>query len=209
MKPHAIKGYYFITGGAFSRRGDLHDVRAAVLAGACAVQYRSKQEDSETMVRTALALKRLCQGILFLVNDRIDIALAVDADGVHIGQDDLPVSVARRILGKKKVIGVSVSTFRQAAEAVAEGADYLGVGPVYSTATKSDASKPTGVDLISKIKSRFDIPVVAVGGITLDNAPLVIASGADSVCAISAVVTKTNVNAQIRKFQALFSIAKR
>ncbi|MFA5100450.1 MAG: thiamine phosphate synthase [Candidatus Omnitrophota bacterium] len=199
-----IKGFYFITGGDISRRGDLSDVRSAIAAGVTVVQYRDKRADSAAMYRKAQALKRLCKRALFLVNDRIDLALAVNADGVHLGQDDLSPAVARKLLGKKKIIGVSVSTMEQAARAVRGGADYLGVGPIYATSTKTDAHRPVGVDIISKIKARFNIPVIVIGGISPDNAPKVIAAGADALCAISAVVTKNDVRRRIGEFQALF-----
>jgi thiamine-phosphate pyrophosphorylase len=199
-----INGFYFITGGDLSRRGDLADVLAAMRAGVMIVQYRDKTASSAEMYRKALALKRLSRGALFLVNDRIDIALAVDADGVHLGQKDMPLAVARKLLGKKKVIGVSVNTLAQAAGAVAGGADYLGVGPIYSTATKTDADRPVGTDIIRKIKARFNLPVVVIGGISIDNAPKVVSAGADALCAISAVVAKADVGRQIRKFQMLF-----
>jgi thiamine-phosphate pyrophosphorylase len=199
-----IHGYYFITGGQFSRRGDMYDVRQAVRCGVSVVQYRDKAADSAAMYRKARDLKRVSKGALFLVNDRIDVALAVNADGVHLGQDDLPLVVARKLLGKKKIIGVSVSTAGQAAAAVRGGADYLGVGPVFATATKTDAHRPVGVDLIRTIKARFDIPVVVIGGISLENAPEVIAAGADALCAISAVVAKAGVGCRIREFQMLF-----
>ncbi|MFA6384023.1 MAG: thiamine phosphate synthase [Candidatus Omnitrophota bacterium] len=204
MRSALVRGYYFITGGELSRRGDLSDVKAAVRAGVGIVQYRAKDASSAVMYKKARVLKRLCRGALFLVNDRVDIALAVDADGVHLGQDDLPLSVARKLLGKKKIIGLSVSTVAQAARAVRDGADYLGVGPVYATATKKDAARPVGVDLIRKIKTKFNIPVVVIGGISVDNAPSVIAAGADAVCAISAVVAQADAGRRIREFQAFF-----
>ncbi len=199
-----IRGYYFITGGALSRRGDVPDVRAAMAAGVSVVQYRDKGAASAALYQKAHALKRLCKGALFLINDRVDIALAVNADGVHLGQDDMPLAVARKLLGKKKVIGVSVSTMGQAVRAVSAGADYLGVGPIFATGTKTDARCPVGVDLIRKIKARFSIPVVAIGGISVDNAPGIITAGADALCAISAVVTKADAGRQIKKFQMFF-----
>ncbi|HOU35662.1 MAG TPA: thiamine phosphate synthase [Candidatus Omnitrophota bacterium] len=203
-----IKGYYFITGGPLSRRGDAADVRDAVKAGARVIQYRDKNASSERMYGTAKKLKRLCKNALFIVNDRIDIAMAVGADGVHLGQQDIPLAVARRLLGEKKVIGVSVRTAEQARRAVAGKADYLAVGPVFPTSTKKDAGSPLGVDLIRRLKARFDIPVVAIGGITLDNAPDVIAAGADALCAISPVVTGRAVSAEVKKFQALFGVKR-
>jgi thiamine-phosphate pyrophosphorylase len=204
MKPGSVRGYYFVTGGKLSRRGDVSDVRAAVAAGVKIVQYRDKGVSSAVMYEKARRLKRLCKGALFLVNDRIDIALAVNADGVHLGQDDVPIAVARRLLGKKKVIGVSVSTLAQASRAVRDGADYLGVGPIYATSTKTDAHRPVGTGLIRKIKAKFTIPVVVIGGISADNAPDVIAAGADALCAISAVVAQPDACRRIREFQDFF-----
>ena len=204
MRPGSVQGYYFITGGDLSRRGDISDVRAAISAGVKIVQYRDKGSDSAVMYLKARELKRLCKNALFLVNDRVDIALAVNADGVHLGQHDLPLAVARKLMGKEKIIGVSVSTISEAASAVRGGADYLGIGPVYATTTKIDAARPVGVELIKKVKARFDIPVVVIGGISIDNAPSVIAAGADALCAISAVITKAGVCRKIRGFQSFF-----
>ena len=201
----AIKGYYFVTGEGISRRGDAYDVRQAIRCGVSAVQYRNKIGSSKIFYEEALRLRRICRATIFIINDRIDIALAVSADGVHIGQDDIPLAVARKILGKKRIIGVSVSTFSQAQSACRDGADYLGIGPIYATTTKGDANKPTGTALIVRIKKDLNIPVAAIGGITLSNAPQVIAAGADALCAISSVVAKPDVARQVRAFQALFT----
>lgn len=204
MRMRSVRGFYFITGGDLSRRGDVADVRVALRAGVRAVQYRDKDASPAMMYRKARALKRLCGTALFIVNDRIDIAMAAGADGVHLGQDDMPLAAARRILGKQKIIGISVRTLRQARQAVAGGADYLGVGPVFTTATKVDAGRPCGSGLIKRIKAEFDIPLVAIGGISLDNAPSVIAAGADALCAISAIVARHDTAVRIRAFQKLF-----
>ncbi|HQO38651.1 MAG TPA: thiamine phosphate synthase [Candidatus Omnitrophota bacterium] len=200
----SVRGFYFITGGALSRRGDVADVRVALRAGVRVVQYRDKDASSAVMYRKARVLKRLCGGALFIVNDRIDIAMAAGADGVHLGQDDMPLAAARQILGKRKIIGISVRTVRQARQAVAGGADYLGVGPVFTTATKADAGRPRGLGLIKRIRAEFDIPLVAIGGISLDNASSVIAAGADALCAISAIVARRDIAVRIKAFQKLF-----
>ncbi len=152
----------------------------------------------------ARKLRELCRHLRFLVNDRVDLALEVGADGVHLGQEDLPCPEARKMLGPEKIIGVTVSTVAEALTAQAEGADYLGVSPIFSTATKADAGVPTGVALLAEIRRQVSLPLVAIGGITLANAPAVIAAGADAVCAISAVVTKADARAEIEKFQTLF-----
>lgn len=199
-----VKGYYFITDTALTKAGNTPDVVAAVAAGARVVQYRVKNLSTASMVSEAERLKRAAKGALFLVNDRIDVALAVDADGVHLGQDDMPFAHARRILGPGKVIGVTVHTVDQACAAQAAGADYVGVTPVFATQTKLDAGVPGGLRLVRDIRAAVRIPIVAIGGITLENAPKVIAAGADAVCAISAVVTADEVEEAVRNFQRLF-----
>jgi thiamine-phosphate pyrophosphorylase len=199
-----VRGYYFITEAILSRAGNLSDVAAAVAAGVRVVQYRQKQGLTFDLVAEARRLRELCRHIRFLVNDRVDLALEVGADGVHLGQEDLPCPEARTRLGPEKIIGVTVSSVAEALTAQAGGADYLGVSPIFSTATKADAGVPTGVALLAEIRRRVTLPLVAIGGITLANAPAVIAAGADAVCAIAAVVTRPEVKAEIEKFQKLF-----
>jgi thiamine-phosphate diphosphorylase len=143
------------------------------------------------------------------VNDRVDIALAVGADGVHLGQEDLPIEIARKLLGRKKVIGLTVHSLAEARQALAAGADYLGVGPIFATLTKPDAGPPAGIQLIRQIKRAVKIPLVAIGGINLANAPEVIRAGADGLCAISAVVSGEDVRTEVGKFQRLFRLNER
>jgi thiamine-phosphate pyrophosphorylase len=200
-------GYYFITDKNLSKKGITSDVKEAIRAGVKCVQYRSKDMDSEKAYAEALRLRRLCKDITFLINDRVDIALRADADGVHLGQDDLPVAMARRLLGENKIIGLTVHSIREAKEAKKSGADYIAVSPIYVTKTKRDAGKPRGPALIKKIKKTVKLPVVAIGGINLSNAREVIRAGADGLCAISCVVTKSNVKNEIGKFQQLFKDA--
>jgi thiamine-phosphate pyrophosphorylase len=200
-----MRGYYFITDAGLSRAGDRADVSAAVSTGVDVVQYRLKNASSRQMFDEAAELAALCRGkTLFLVNDRVDIAAAVNADGVHIGQEDLSYAAARRILGSRKIIGVTVHNLDEALEAQQLGADYLGVSPIFTTATKPDAGAPAGPALIRQIKAAVTIPVVAIGGIHLENAPSVIEAGADCLCAISAVVTRPDVAEAIRHFQRLY-----
>jgi len=198
-----MKGYYFITDSGLSRAGSVADVRAAVETGVSVVQYRNKDGETRALYEEAKILRELCRGTgtRFIVNDRIDIALAVDADGVHIGQEDMPYREARRLMGHGKIIGVSVHTLELAKEAERDGADYLGVGPVFPTATKPDALAPTGVSLVREVKAVVSIPVAAIAGISLENVDEVINAGADMVCAISAVVAGENVKEEIMKFQ--------
>ncbi|MDP2045360.1 MAG: thiamine phosphate synthase [Deltaproteobacteria bacterium] len=199
-----MRGYYFITEAALSRAGNLSDVAAAVAAGVRVVQYRQKQGLTRDLVAEARQLRQLCRHVRFLVNDRVDLLLEVGADGVHLGQEDLPYPEARKILGPEKIIGVTVHNVAQALAAQAAGADYLGISPIFSTTTKADAGASTGVALLAEIRRRVNLPLVAIGGITLANAPAVIEAGADAVCAIAAVVTKPDARAEIDKFQQLF-----
>jgi len=203
----AMIGYCFITDAGLSRRGNASDVRSALAAGVKIIQYRNKETDTRAMCREALKLRKLCKGKIFLINDRLDIALAVNADGVHLGQKDLPYQIARKILGRKKIIGLTVHNLKQAREAESLGVDYIGVAPVFSTDTKGDAGRAVGIKLIREIKKRLALPLVAIGGINLSNAREVIRAGADGICAISAVVTKKDVRAQIQKYQGLFKDA--
>lgn len=201
-----LKGYYFITDSALSRKGNISDVKCALAAGVKVVQYRAKGLDSKQMYEEALKLKPLCKKAAYLINDRVDIALAVGADGVHLGNTDMPYKIARKLLGKNKIIGLTVHNAAEAKQAQEAGADYIGVSPVFSTKTKKDSGRPCGVKLIKEIKKRVSIPIVAIGGINLSNAKEVIEAGADCLCAISAVVAKSDVNKEIIKFQQLFSL---
>ncbi len=199
-----MKGYYFITDSGLSRAGNISDVKQAEACGVEVVQYRNKNAETREMYEEALRLREVCRNSLYLINDRIDIALAVDADGVHLGQSDMPYTAARKMLGPEKIIGITVHNLAEALEAQRLGADYLGVSPIYQTATKADAGKPAGIMLIEEIRAQVDIPLIAIGGINYHNAPAVIKAGADGMCAISAVVAKENVGKEIKKFQELF-----
>ncbi len=201
-----MKGYYFITDSKLSRAGNESDVFCAVSCGVRVVQYRNKNSETREMYQEAVRLGEICRdfGSIFLINDRIDIALAAKADGVHLGQSDMPCPAARRLLGRDKVIGVTVHNLAEALEAQSVGADYLGVSPIFQTATKPDAGKPAGIRLIEEIQREVDIPLIAIGGINHDNAHEVVRAGADGLCAISCVVAKENVREEISKFQEIF-----
>ena len=199
-------GYYFITDENLSRRGVASDVAEACQAGVSMVQYLNKTGSTRKLFEEAMKLRLICEehGVFFIVNDRVDVALAVNADGVHLGQDDMPLSVARELLGNDKIIGVTVHNVKEAIEAELGGADYLGVSPIFNTKTKKDAGEAGSIELLERVKQSCRIPLVGIGGINLDNAQRVIKAGASGVCAISAVVTKDNVKAEIEKFVALF-----
>ena len=199
-----LKGYYFITDETLSRMGNLHDVERAVATGVKIVQYRNKSGTTREMIEEASKLRTICKDIHFIVNDRLDVALAAEADGVHIGSADAPFESARKLLGENKIIGVTARNVLEALEAESQGADYVGASPIFATGTKSDAGAPAGCALIADMKKVLKVPVVAIGGINLANAAEVIDAGADALCAISAVVASEDVAGEIRKFQELF-----
>jgi thiamine-phosphate pyrophosphorylase len=167
---------------------------AAVAAGVRFFQYRNKNGPRRAVYEASLRLASLAKssGALFFVNDHADIAVAVDADGVHLGQDDLPIEHARELLGKKKLIGISTHSREQAVAAEKAGADYIGFGPVFTTTTK-DAGRVQGCAGITLIKQAVSIPVIAIGGITHGNVRDVIKAGADGVAVISAILSAQDI----------------
>lgn len=188
---------YVITDERLGRgRSHLQIAEAAIRGGADVVQLRDKTASSRRLYDIALQLRRLTREAVvpFVVNDRLDVALAADADGVHIGREDLPASVARRILGPGKILGVSAETVEEATTAEKDGADYLGVGPVFEArGTKADAGEPLGLDLIARIRRDCRLPIVAIGGINAENARLVRDAGANAAAVISAVASADDV----------------
>ncbi len=182
-----LNGICFITDKS-SCRGSIYETVFAVLkAGVRFIQHRQKEGTRREIYDEALKLRKLTRyfNATFIVNDHADIALAVDADGVHLGQEDLPLVEARRIMGKK-IIGVSTHEMEQAGAAEAGGADYIGFGPVFETRTK-DAGEPRGVDSLRMIAHNVSIPVVAIGGINIDNISSVMRTGAEAVAVASAI----------------------
>ena len=200
-----MRGYYFITDSALSRAGNISDVKNAVSAGVSLVQYRNKDASAGEMIEEASQINEICSGkTKFIINDNAEVALLVNADGVHLGQDDISYETARSLLGTDKIIGVTVHNLEEAISAETKGVNYLGVSPIFETSTKDDAGLALGVKLIKEIKNVCNVPLIASGGITLENAKSVVDAGADGLCAISAVVTKENVKTEILKFQELF-----
>ncbi|MBC8388902.1 MAG: thiamine phosphate synthase [Actinobacteria bacterium] len=194
---------YFITDSNLTKKTILEDVKSAIRAGVKIIQYREKGGSTGDMIKEAKATGELCKknNVLFIINDRVDIVLAVDADGVHLGNKDMTYSIARKILGSKKIIGLTVHNIREAVEAERIGADYVGVSPIFETKTKLDAGRPAGLKLIKDIKKAIKIPFVAIGGINENNLGSVIEAGARSIVAISAIVTKDNVEKECKKFR--------
>jgi thiamine-phosphate pyrophosphorylase len=203
---------YVITDERLGRgRSHLEIAEAAIRGGADVVQLRDKAASSHRLYDIALQMRRLTRdaGVPFIVNDRLDIALAVDADGVHIGVEDLPTSVARRLLGPGKILGVSAETLEEAVTAEREGADYLGVGPVFEArGTKPDAGEPLGLDRIARIRRGCRLPIVAIGGIHAENARSVRDAGANAAAVISAVASAEDVAQAARMLKLALTGAK-
>lgn len=166
-------------------------VEASIRGGVNVIQFRDKQVGTRNMVETAKTLCDLCHrmGAYFLVNDRVDVALAVDADGVHVGQDDMPIGIARRLLGPDKLIGITVHNVDEMKKAEMEGADYLSIAPVFATPTKPDHQNPLGLEGVKALAVHANKPLVAIGGINRSNAAAVIHSGAAGVCVVSAIIS--------------------
>lgn len=196
-----MRGLYVVTDETLSPgRGHVEIARAALEGGADVIQLRDKNQDTGYLLPLAREIAALCRAhdALFIVNDRLDLALAAGADGVHLGQTDLPIPDARLILGPDKLIGISVENTEQVLAAEAEGADYFGVGPIYGSATKLDAGDAVGLEQILRFRAVSDLPIVAIGGITLARIPEVIRSGADAIAVIGAVVAADDMAAASR-----------
>ena len=194
--------------------GDISEVEAARLCyegGADVVQLRMKDTDGGEMLEKAKAIQEIAQQYckFFIVNDRLDVAILAGADGVHIGQSDIPVEEARRLVGDEMIIGVSVSTVEEAVKAVEEGADYLGVGAIFNTSTKPDADQGIGLDTLMEICHAVDIPVVAIGGINKGNVTQVIRAGADGAAVVSAIMAKPDIKAAAHELKVMILNEKR
>lgn len=165
-------------------------------------QVRDKTLPDRRLYRQLLKIRRLCReaGACFVVNDRVDLALAVEADGVHLGQDDLPPSAARRLLGEEAVIGLSTHNWDQFSKGLEEPVDYLALGPIFPTGTKEDAAPVPGSELLLRASGSTDLPLVAIGGISVEKAPGVWRSGACSVAVISDIAGAASPERQIRAY---------
>lgn len=201
MKPKVDYSIYLVTDeDCLKGRALLPCVEEALGAGVTLVQYRAKHADGGRMYAEASALKRLCDkySVPLIINDRLDIAQAVGAAGVHLGQDDLPCSVAREILGDDFIIGVSAHNPEEALKAAQDGADYLGCGAVFGTATKHDVAK-LGLDKLRAIRSAVSLPMVGIGGINAENYAEVLQTGADGAAIVSGILAQDDIAAAVHK----------
>ncbi len=189
-KLERLRGLYVVVDkGALEGRDPVETALETIRGGASVIQLRDKVSKRQDVISVARSLKALCtkENVLFIVNDHLDVALESDADGLHVGQEDLPVKAARKWLPQDKLLGVSVETVEQAIAAAADGADHLGVGAVFPTASKAK-TPVVGLERLQQIKRTVSLPLVAIGGINKDNAAGVIAAGAAAVAVISAVL---------------------
>ena len=159
----------------------------AVAGGADTVQFRQKEGSTRALIEMAIAVKHACGDVPLIVNDRVDVAIAVEADGVHLGQDDFPIARARDLLGEDAVIGGTAKTLSQAHQCVAKGADYIGFGPIYATGSKADAGLVKGLEGLREMVIEVSVPIIAIGGIGIENAGEVMRAGAHGIAVISAV----------------------
>ncbi len=175
--------------------------------GAKLMQLRVKDLATRDVLAIAREVRTICSrhGCLFIMNDRVDIALAVDADGVHVGQEDLPLTAARHVLGSNKIVGVSTHDPEQAIEAERGGADYIGFGPLFGTMTKATGYTARGLDQLREIRALVRLPIVAIGGITAERAPSALAAGANAVAMISDLVLAADVTAKVKATLASLS----
>ena len=183
---------YLVTDRALSLgRSTVEVVRAAIRGGVSCVQLREKGCSTREFMDEARLLKALLAGtgVPLFINDRLDVALAVGADGVHLGQNDLAIADARRLVGNRMIIGISPESVADAIRAEAEGADYIGASPVFTTPTKTDTAPPLGLDGLRAIRRAVQLPLVAIGGINADNAAAVLRAGADGLAVVSAIVS--------------------
>lgn len=203
---------YIITDQRISHGKSHLEVAEAVLAGgATVIQFRDKEMEDSEAIEVCRKIYELTKkkGIPFIVNDRVEVARIVQADGVHLGQEDQSLDFARKILNQNQIIGISVETVEQAIKAEKEGADYLGVGPIYPTATKLDAGRALGVTRLKEIKEAVNIPVIAIGGIDEDNLEEVLRAGADGIAVISAVVGAPDITQACRKLKSKIEYIKK
>lgn len=200
---------YPITDTAISGLSHTEQVKRLIAGGATLIQLREKHKAAGDWFPDALEAAILCResGVICIVNDRVDVALAIDADGVHLGQDDMPVAAARRLLGQDKIIGLSTHSIGQLEAALREPVDYLAIGPIFDTSMKSDPDPAIGIEMLSKAaKTSGMMPLVAIGGIKADNLASIISAGAASAAIIGALLSDpAKISKRFRKYSQFTS----
>lgn len=206
MKPKVDYSVYLVTDRQLMTAKTVEDSVEQAIAGGCTlVQLREKDLDSRAFYQTALRVKAVTDRyqVPLLINDRMDIALAVGAQGLHVGQEDLPVAVARKVMGEDAILGVSASTVEEAVAAQADGADYLGVGAMFATSTKADADA-VSMQVLAQIRAAVTLPIVVIGGINARTIPSFAGTGVDGMAVVSAIVGQPDITAATRHLKALW-----
>lgn len=210
MKTNINYSLYLVTDRDVLVDIDIYNaVEEAIKGGVTVVQLREKSLGTLGFYNIAIKMKDITDkyNVPLIINDRIDIAQAIDAAGVHLGQNDMPAGIARRIMGNNKIVGVSTSTLEQAQKAEAQGADYVGVGAMFKTTTKEDA-KAVSINCLMEIKKGISIPVVAIGGISEKNINLLKVANIDGIAVVSDILSKKSVKNAAEKLGALFKIER-
>jgi thiamine-phosphate pyrophosphorylase len=195
---------YCITDQPSSRgRSDDEVARALITGGASVLQYRAKKATAREQLATAIKLRALTHArkVPLIVNDRVDLAVACGADGVHLGQDDLPISAARLMVGEDLVVGVSTHSLEQALRAEHDGADYIGFGPIYPTQTKENNVAPVGIEALAQVLAKVKIPVVAIGGIKAQHLGALASAGAHNLAVVTAFTSADDVAGVVKQFK--------
>lgn len=207
MKPQVDYTLYVCTDRQLmSSRTMEESVEQAIRGGATVIQLRDKDASGRELYETAKKLKEITAHyhVPLIINDRVDIAVAVDAEGVHLGQSDMPASAARKLLGADRIIGVSAARTEEALLAQAEGADYLGVGAMFTTSTKTN-TRPVTIEQLKEIRAAVDIPIVAIGGIGRENAGQLKATGINGIAVVSAVIAQPDIKAAAEEMKRIFT----
>lgn len=201
---------YLVTDRELSKLPFYEMIREAIKGGVTVIQLREKNLSTREFIEEAIEVKKIIEGsgIPLIINDRVDVAIAIGADGVHLGNDDMPVDIARRILGKSFIIGASASSVEEAIEKEKKGADYIAVSPVFPTPTKPDAGPPLGLEGIKEMKKFVKVPLIGIGGINKTNVMDVIKSGADGIAVVSAIVSSEDPEKSARELRELIKKAK-
>ncbi len=205
MKPDlekALKLYLVTDPVLHGGRGVSATCEEALAAGVRFVQLRDKKASTRSLYDSALALRNLCKknSSYFVVNERIDVAMAVGADGVHLGQSDMPADIARSVMGSEAIIGVSVRTVEEAEKAMEDGADYIAANLVFSTNTKKDIKEPLGLNMVSTLSGVSSLPLIAIGGINPENTALVMDAGCAGVAVVTAIMNADSPTLEVEKF---------
>ena len=192
-------------------RSILDVVMDAVAGGVSIVQIREKNSDARNFFQLAGAMKRKLEktGVPLIINDRVDVALAVGADGVHVGQSDLPCSVVREMIGTDKILGVSINTFEQIHEAENDAVDYLSLSPVFPTPTKTDTTEPFGIEGLRKARQLTERPLITIGGVDKDNLGEIISSGMDGAAVVSAICSAASPKAAAMELASIILESRR